>query len=131
MQKIVVLDTSVLIHDPNALEKFDDHHLVIPMTVIEKLDGLRKGHGLISLAAHEALRKIDEFHGNGVCSHESASADDGKLKILGENGEFAGLSPDDKIVKSAIMRAAEGRGNSCSAHIKRHRIANKSRSLWD
>lgn len=104
MQKIVVLDTSVLIHDPNALEKFDDHHLVIPMTVIEKLDGLRKGHGLISLAAHEALRKIDEFHGNGVCSHENASADDGKLKILAENGEFAGLSPDDKIVKSAIMQ---------------------------
>ncbi len=74
------------------------------MTVIEKLDGLRKGHGLISLAAREVLRKIDDFHGNGMCSHECSPSDGSNLRILPENGEFAGLSPDDKIVKSAIMQ---------------------------
>jgi len=107
MQKIFVLDTSVLVHDPNALERFEDNHLVIPLTVIEELDGLRKGRGLISFAAHEALCKIDDFHGNGGCSHTRPPANGSCLRILTENGETAGLSPDDKIIRSAIMQKRE------------------------
>jgi PhoH-like ATPase len=104
MQKIFVLDTSVLIHDPDALEKFENNHLVMPMTVIEELDGLRKGRGLISLAAREALRKIDDFHGNGMCSYVCSPTNGRSLRILTENGEFSGLSADDKIVRSAVMQ---------------------------
>ena len=35
-----VLDTNVLIHDPNALLNFQEHHVAIPMTVLEELDKL-------------------------------------------------------------------------------------------
>lgn len=35
MKKIFVIDTSVLIHEPNALDKFGDNQLVMPMTVDE------------------------------------------------------------------------------------------------
>ena len=35
---LYVLDTNVLIHDPNALLNFEEHHVAIPMTVLEELD---------------------------------------------------------------------------------------------
>ena len=38
-----VLDTNVLIHDPNALLNFEEHHVIIPMTVLEELDKLKSG----------------------------------------------------------------------------------------
>ncbi|MDX1590228.1 MAG: PIN domain-containing protein, partial [Oleiphilaceae bacterium] len=36
--KMFVLDTNVLIHDPTALLNFEEHDVVIPMTVLEELD---------------------------------------------------------------------------------------------
>ena len=36
-----VLDTNVLIHDPTSILNFDEHHVVIPITVLEELDSLR------------------------------------------------------------------------------------------
>ena len=35
--RLYVLDTNVLIHDPTALYHFDEHDVVIPMTVLEEL----------------------------------------------------------------------------------------------
>lgn len=43
MQQIFVLDTSVLIHDPEALDRFGEHQVMLPVTVIEELDGGRNG----------------------------------------------------------------------------------------
>ena len=37
---LYVLDTNVLIHDPNALLNFQEHRVAIPMTVLEELDKL-------------------------------------------------------------------------------------------
>ena len=41
---LYVLDTNVLIHDPNALLNFEEHHVAIPMIVLEELDKLKSGH---------------------------------------------------------------------------------------
>ena len=41
--KIFVLDTSVLMHDPSALFKFQEHHVYLPMTVLEELDNAKIG----------------------------------------------------------------------------------------
>ena len=38
MKKIYVLDTNVLLHDPNAIFSFQDNEVVIPFDVIEELD---------------------------------------------------------------------------------------------
>ncbi len=43
MEKIFVLDTNVLIHDPNAVYNFNKNQVVIPITVIEEIDSLKKG----------------------------------------------------------------------------------------
>ena len=41
MQKTYILDTNVLIQAPYALESFEDNHLVLPLAVLEELDGLK------------------------------------------------------------------------------------------
>ena len=43
---LYVLDTNVLIHDPNAMLNFEEHHVAIPMTVLEELDKLKTGNFL-------------------------------------------------------------------------------------
>ena len=43
MKKTYVLDTNVLLHDPQALFKFEDNDLVIPITVVEEIDGFNPG----------------------------------------------------------------------------------------
>ena len=44
MKKTFVIDTNVLIHDPESIFRFEDNDVVIPITVIEELDDLKKGH---------------------------------------------------------------------------------------
>ena len=40
--KIVVLDTNVLLHDPEAPHRFGDLRVVIPMQVVEEIDLFKK-----------------------------------------------------------------------------------------
>jgi PhoH-like ATPase len=42
MKKSYILDTNVLLHDPQALFRFEDNNLIIPMTVIEEIDRFKK-----------------------------------------------------------------------------------------
>jgi PhoH-like ATPase len=42
MKKTFVLDTNVLLHDPQALFRFEDNDLIIPMTVVEEIDRFKK-----------------------------------------------------------------------------------------
>lgn len=56
-----VLDTNVLIHDPSAIWNFDEHHLIITMTVLEELDKLKSGRGALAADARHAIRELDRI----------------------------------------------------------------------
>jgi len=56
---LYVLDTNVLIHDPNALLNFEEHQVVIPMTVLEELDHLKSGNKPVAADSRQAIRMID------------------------------------------------------------------------
>ena len=60
---LYVLDTNVLIHDPNALLNFEEHHVAIPMTVLEELDKLKAGKLLVAAECRQAIRLIDQLLG--------------------------------------------------------------------
>ena len=45
LKKIFILDTNVLIQEPGAFENFEDNLVVIPLIVVEELDGLKKADG--------------------------------------------------------------------------------------
>jgi PhoH-like ATPase len=102
MQQIFVLDTSVLIHDPDALNKFEDNQVMMPVTVIEELDSLRNGRGLISDAAQQALRRIDDLRRNGCIGPAGLPRNGHNLRILADGNGHAGLSSDDRIIRTAV-----------------------------
>jgi PhoH-like ATPase len=54
-----VLDTNVLIHDPTSILNFDEHHVVIPITVLEELDSLKGGRHAIAADCRQAIRELD------------------------------------------------------------------------
>lgn len=58
-----VLDTNVLIHDPTAILNFDEHHVVIPITVLEELDALKSGRQSIAADCRQAIRELDKLLG--------------------------------------------------------------------
>ncbi len=63
-KKMYVLDTNVLIHDPSALLNFEEHQVIIPMTVLEELDGLKSGKQSVAADCRQAIRTIDKLLGD-------------------------------------------------------------------
>lgn len=61
LPKLFVLDTNVLMHDPSALIRFDEHHLYIPLGVVEELDNNKKGISEVARNARQVSRSLDEF----------------------------------------------------------------------
>lgn len=60
---LYVLDTNVLIHDPNALLNFQEHLVAIPMVVLEELDKLKGGKHSVAAECRQAIRLIDQVLG--------------------------------------------------------------------
>lgn len=61
---LYALDTNVLIHDPNALLNFEEHHVAIPMTVLEELDALKSTKQAVAAECRQAIRLIDQLLGD-------------------------------------------------------------------
>ncbi|BDU16096.1 PhoH family protein [Lysobacter auxotrophicus] len=60
-KRIYVLDTNVLMHDPTALFKFEEHDVFLPMQVIEELDNAKKGNSEASRNARQVSRFLNEL----------------------------------------------------------------------
>jgi PhoH-like ATPase len=60
-KRIYVLDTNVLMHDPTALFKCEEHDVFLPMMVIEELDAAKKGNSEVSRNARQVSRFINEL----------------------------------------------------------------------
>lgn len=63
--KTYLLDTNVLIQDPEAIFKFYDNEVVIPDIVIEELDKLKKKSGDIGYNARKSIRNIEALRKKG------------------------------------------------------------------
>ncbi len=59
--KHFVLDTNVLLHNPSAIVMFEEHEVVIPLSVIEELDRFKKGNDDTSRNARHVIRQIDRL----------------------------------------------------------------------
>src|SRR5690554_1752621 len=60
-KRVYVLDTNVLMHDPTALFRFEEHDVFLPMQVIEELDNGKKGTSEASRNARQVSRFINEL----------------------------------------------------------------------
>jgi len=108
---LFVVDTNVLLYDHNCIDNFQEHDVVIPITVLEELDEFKKGNDLINFQAREFIRKLDKLSGDKLFKEGlPLGAGRGKLfvKITNtseassvENAFFSLNKPDHRILALA------------------------------
>ena len=59
--KLFVLDTNILMHDPNAIYRFHEHDIFIPMVVLEELDKHKTGLSEVSRNVRQTNRMLDDI----------------------------------------------------------------------
>jgi PhoH-like ATPase len=64
-RRTYVLDTNVLLYDPNAIFNFEEHDVLIPITVIEEIDRFKKDLTETGRNARQFSRFLDDLRGNG------------------------------------------------------------------
>ena len=85
-KRIYVLDTNVLMHDPTALFKFEEHDVYLPMQVMEELDNGKKGTSESSRNARQVSRFLNELieaHGSTDVTRGIALQRPGALQLRG------------------------------------------------
>lgn len=111
-KKIFVLDTSVLLHDHNAIMNFSNHDVAIPITVLEELDKFKVGNDTKNFSAREVIRFIDKLSGNhSLQDWISLGTKKGKCKVVLENNPekynaekiYAEGKNDHKIINAALF----------------------------
>jgi PhoH-like ATPase len=61
VKRLFILDTNVLMHDPTALFRFQEHDVYLPMVVLEELDAGKKGVSEVARNVRQVSRFIDEM----------------------------------------------------------------------
>lgn len=65
-RKTFVIDTNVLLHDPDAIGKFRDNDVIIPLTVLEELDSMKRLSDELGKNARYILRFVDGLKGRNA-----------------------------------------------------------------
>ncbi len=81
MKKTFVLDTNVLLHDPQALFQFEDNDLVIPITVIEEIDRFKKDQSETGRNARHISRILDGLRSKSPLVKGVALERGGSLRV--------------------------------------------------
>lgn len=114
-RKIFVLDTNILLHEPHAIFSFQEHDVVIPMTVLEELDRIKDSKRDVARDARVAIRTLEDLFreatpdqiSEGIrFNNESKST--GTLSILADFElqetvkAFADKAGDNRILNAVI-----------------------------
>ena len=114
----VVLDTSALVADSEGVfASYPSCDLVIPLTVIEELDGLKKRLDPVGAAARDVLRRVEKFRSSaGGDLQTGCEIDDDATVRVELNGIQVGLlrehgldpdKPDNRIIGAALGQVDE------------------------
>jgi PhoH-like ATPase len=119
LRERLVLDTSVLIADPTCVLEFRDVDVVVPLTVVEELDGLKSRPDDVGRAARTALRTLEDLrmrHGGSLATAVPTGTGSATLQIeinnirkhlLVEHGLDPAI-PDNRIIGAAIGQSDFG-----------------------
>lgn len=137
-QKIFVLDTSVIIYDHTAIKNFQEHDVVIPITVLEELDNFKKGNDTKNFAAREFTRYVDEMSGGNLLQEWTPinGRTHGKFKIemnttakTDAEKIFAEKKADHKILNAALYTQESNPGRKVILVTKDINLRIKAKSL--
>jgi len=103
--KILVLDTSVPMHDPRCFSKFGKNLLIIPIWQLEELDGLKKSPNGRGAIARECINRLDQVFNSSLIKLENG----GMMLIDTRGGNLEGLpvgmkeNNDNRIVSLSTI----------------------------
>jgi PhoH-like ATPase len=106
--KNYILDTNVLLHDPDSLLYFDDNCVLIPIEVIEEIDRFKRESTERGQNARTFSRSLDALRTKGRLSDGVPLSTGGRLKVIfqkpGENGQVVvgSKAVDSRIVALAL-----------------------------
>ncbi|MBN2547509.1 MAG: PhoH family protein [Spirochaetes bacterium] len=142
MIKNFILDTNVLLHNPQALYSFADNTVIIPITVIEELDKFKSFTDRKGMHARQVLREIDGCIKKGALNKGAKIKSGGSLRIdlgiaekiqnLPQNMDFN--ANDNKILSSAYDLQKKGEtvffiSKDLNARIKAEALGIKARDF--
>lgn len=109
MNKIFVLDTNVLLHDPNSIFSFKEHEVVIPAVVLEEIDSKKRNADEIGRNARTVSRLLDGLRELGHLHSGVELEHGGKLKVelnhrsfVKVQEMFGEVSNDNRILAVAL-----------------------------
>jgi len=106
--KNYLLDTNVLLHDPNSLLNFEEHNVLIPIEVVEEIDRFKRESSELGQNARAVSRSLDALRAAGRLSEGVTLPNGGRLRIVFQprsgNGAPAwhGNSVDSRILGCAL-----------------------------
>ena len=118
MKKIFILDTNVLIHDPNCIFNFQDNDVFIPIYVIEEIDRLKTYNDSVGKSARDTSKNIDSLRLKGSLSNGIPNEEGGVFKIILGDHELDYLPDafskdlvDNKIIAMSLKIKNENPNN--------------------
>ena len=105
--KHFVLDTNVLLHNPESITSFDDNCVVLPMTVIEELDSFKRHNDELGRSARQVIRKLDSLRASGSLKDGVLMENGGTLKITVETKDMPGTFMDMSVPDNRILAGAK------------------------
>lgn len=87
--KTFVIDTNVLLYDPQALMQFPRHHVLVPIAVLEELDKMKRLPNELGKNARETIRLLDSLKIVGTGNLHTG------VKL--ENGSIVRIQPELRI----------------------------------
>src|SRR4051812_32423565 len=106
MIKTFVLDTNVLVHNPQAIFSFAENKVVIPIVVLEELDNFKKSQDERGRSARQFSRMMDNLRSLGKLSDGLPLAGGGILKVEFAVGPQLPEGLDTGKMDNTILRVA-------------------------
>ncbi|HIX60563.1 MAG TPA: PhoH family protein [Candidatus Blautia gallistercoris] len=109
MVKTYVIDTNVLIQAPYALQCFEENQVVLPLVVLEELDGLKKADGERGANARRAIRFLEKLRERGDLLQGVLLEEGGSLRVETNyvNVVLPDCLPEDKA-DNRILKVCRG-----------------------
>ena len=100
---IYILDTNILLHEPFAFLSFQEHDVVVPMTVLEELDSIKDRKKDVSRDARVAIRALEDV--------------------------LVDASPEEILAGVALPKKEDASGHGCLAIFNDYTLAQTAGSL--
>jgi PhoH-like ATPase len=113
--KTFVVDTNVLLHNPNAIFLFADNEVIIPFDVIEELDKFKTNNDDLGRNARTVIRHLDRLRAQGTLSEGvDVKETGGRVRVVLEEDQklcpgLTANTPDNRIICTAHTLKQQGK----------------------